>query len=122
MRDMNRDMTRDMNRMDRDSSGMGGFMMGMMCGAAIGAAIGMLFAPKPGVETRQQLADQAERMRQRASQQTDRLRERATQAYSGASETINDVVARGREALDVGREAFNRARPHNGHAGDMGTA
>jgi gas vesicle protein len=85
--------------------------------AAIGAAIGMMFAPKPGAETRQQLADQTDRFRRRATEQADRLRRRATDAYNDASQTINDVVSRGREALDVGREAFQRARP-NGASGE----
>jgi gas vesicle protein len=79
----------------------------------------MMFAPKPGNELRQQLADQSEWLRQQAAEQTEWLRSRATEMYSGASQTMNDVMARGREAYNVGKDAFNRARPHNGHAGDM---
>jgi gas vesicle protein len=98
------------------SNGIGSFMVGMLCGAAVGAALGLMFAPKSGVEMRQQLADQSERLRQRATEKADRLRQRASDAYTGASQTINDVMARGREAIDVGREAFQKARP-NGASG-----
>jgi len=98
-------------------SGIGTFMVGMLCGAAIGAAVGLMFAPKPGAEMRQQIAEQSDRFRRRATEQADHLRRRATEAYNDASETINDVVARGREAIDVGREAFQRARP-NGASGE----
>ena len=99
--------------------GAGTFILGMICGAAVGAAIGLMYAPKPGNEMRQQLSEQTEWLRRRAAEQADRLRQQASHVYSGASDTINDVVARGREAINVGREAFQRSRPHNGQAGDM---
>jgi gas vesicle protein len=106
----------DAYRVEQDS-GIGSFMAGMLCGAAIGAALGLMFAPKPGAEMRRQLSDQADRLRRSATEQAENLRRRASDAYDGASQTITDVVARGREALDVGREAFQKARP-NGASGD----
>ena len=107
----------DVYRNEQDSgSDIGTFMVGMLCGAAIGAALGLMFAPKAGAQMRQELADGTERLRRRTSEQAERLRQRATDAYTGATQTINDVVARGREALDVGREAFQKARP-NGASG-----
>ena len=111
---------RDTMRAEKTGAGTGTFMMGILCGAAVGAAVGMLFAPKPGAEMRAQLADQTDWLRRQAAEQTEWLRRRAAEMYSGASETMNTMMARGREAYDVGREAFDRARPHNGHAGDMG--
>jgi len=54
-------------------------------------------------------------------EQADRLRQRAGDAYGTASDAINEVVSRGREALDVGREAFQRSRP-NGSAGDAASS
>ena len=104
-------------RTDQEGGGMGTFVLAMLCGAAVGAAVGMMFAPKPGAEMRQQLADQTERLRQRAAEQADRLRQRATEVYNGASDTINDVMARGRAAINVGREVFEKR--HDGHASDM---
>jgi gas vesicle protein len=102
---------------EQDSGGgAGGFVFGMLCGAAIGAAIGLMFAPRAGAETRAQLATSTERLRRTAAEQGARLRDRANDMYGTASETINDVVARGREAFDVGRDAFQRARP-NGQTG-----
>jgi len=110
-------MRRTMRTQD---SGSGTFMIGIICGACVGAAIGMMFAPKPGAEMRRQLADQGEWLRQQAAEQAEWLRQRAGDLYGGASQTVNDMMARGREAYSVGRDAFNKARPHNGHAGDMG--
>lgn len=86
----------------------GTFLIGMLCGAAVGAAIGLMLAPKTGSELRQQLRESAEGLRQKASS-----------AYQGASGAVNDVIARGRQAVDAGRETFQRSRPANGPAGDM---
>jgi len=105
----------DIYEVEQESGG-SGFIFGMLCGAAIGAAIGLMFAPRAGAETRAQLADKTERLRRNAMEQADRLRQRAGDMYGTASEAINDAVSRGREALDVGREAFQRSRP-NGPAG-----
>lgn len=85
------------------SSGGGSFVIGALCGAAIGAAVGLLFAPRSGAEMRQQLAHQ-----------TQRFRRTASDAYDSASQMVNDAVARGREAVEVGREAYNKTRPNGG--------
>ena len=94
----------------------GSFVVGMLWGAAIGAAIGLMFAPRSGAETRAQLSNQTDRLRRNAKEQAEWLRQRAGDVYGNASDAINDVVSRSREALDVGREAFQRTRP-NGSTG-----
>ena len=70
-----------------------GFVMGLLCGAALGAAIGLLFAPKPGSELRSQLYDS-----------TERLRRKAGEAYDQASDTVGDLVDKGRTAVRRGRQ------------------
>jgi gas vesicle protein len=70
-----------------------GFVMGLLCGAAVGAALGLLFAPKPGSELRSQLYDSTERMRRRAGE-----------AYNQASDTMSDLVDKGRSAVRRGRQ------------------
>ena len=92
---------------------------GLCCGAVIGAALALIYAPKPGADVRRDLAERSDRRRRRASEQADRFRRRASEIYSGASETVNEMVQRGRGALEVGREAYWKTRPHNGPAHDM---
>jgi gas vesicle protein len=77
----------------------GGFVFGLLCGAALGAALGLLFAPKAGSELRQTLYDS-----------TDDIRKKANDAYGQATQTVNDYVAKGREVVDRGRQAFDSAR------------
>jgi len=81
-----------------ESSG-AGFVFGLLCGAALGAAVGLMFAPKAGSEFRRNLYDS-----------TDDLRKKAQDAYGQATQTVNDYVAKGRDAVDRGRQAFESAR------------
>jgi gas vesicle protein len=97
-------------RTQADESKAGTFLFGLVCGAAVGAAVGLMLAPKTGAEIRQQVLEQAEK-----------LRKQAANAYGSASNAFDNVVARGREAVDVGREAYENTRPNgsNGAARDV---
>jgi gas vesicle protein len=98
-------MKDDVDFGNNDTSSAGMFFVGLICGAALGAAAGMLLAPKAGSELRRQVATSA-----------DEWRRKATAAYDTASDVINDAITRGRDAIQVGRESFQRARPGNGEA------
>jgi gas vesicle protein len=97
-----------------EEAGGGGFLIGLLCGTALGAAIGMMFAPKTGSEIRRTLYDS-----------TDDIRRKAYDAYDQASEQVNTIVTKGRQAVDRGREAFDSARQSaqsgNGSSTDFGT-
>lgn len=45
----------------------GWFALGAFLGASIGAAIGLLYAPRPGAETRRSLTEKSEGLRERAA-------------------------------------------------------
>ena len=101
-----------------DESGGGGFLIGLLCGTALGAAIGLMFAPKAGSEIRQRLYEQ-----------TGDIRQKAYETYGQATEQVNNIVTKGRQAVDRGREAFESARQSaagqtpgaNGGTTDFGT-
>ena len=93
-------MTENWRAGDGASSSINAFGWGLLCGAAVGAALALLYAPKPGAETRRQMSDSARRLKQKASG-----------AYEDASHAVSDVMAKSRRALEVGREAFRSARP-----------
>jgi gas vesicle protein len=42
------------------------FLAGILVGALIGAALGLLFAPEPGEETRERVAERARKLREAA--------------------------------------------------------
>lgn len=51
-------------------------LLAFVAGAVVGASVGLLFAPKAGAETRQQLADFSRRARQKAEAIADAAREK----------------------------------------------
>lgn len=77
----------------------GRFLIGLLAGAAVGAAVSLMFAPKSGSEFRRQL-----------STKTDRWRQKAAETYGQASDTVTDILSKGRQAAERGREAFQSAR------------
>jgi len=76
---------------DYGGSATGAFFTGLFAGAVIGAGLGLWFAPKSGVEMREQIGDQARQFGERASK------------------TVNDLADRGREVFDKAREVMNTA-------------
>ena len=100
-----------------EEAGGGGFLIGLLCGTALGAAIGLMFAPKAGSEFRQRLYES-----------TGDIRRKAHETYDQASEQVNNMVTKGRQAVDRGREAFENARQTaagqtggNGSTADFGS-
>ena len=94
-----------------EESGGGGFLIGLLCGTALGAAIGLMFAPKAGSEFRQRLYDS-----------TGDIRRKAYETYDQASEQVNNMVAKGRQAVDRGREAFDSRAAVGDRSGTAATA
>lgn len=94
-------MAYEYDRLEREEGG-GSFLMGLLAGTVLGAGLGMLFAPKAGNELRNQLSEQA-----------GKLRSTANDTYHQASEKVSQIV-------DRGREAYDRARTGAGNTG-MGT-
>lgn len=81
----------------------GSFVAGLLWGAAVGAALGLVFAPQAGVDTRRTLAESGQK-----------LRDGARRKLEEASEGVNAAVAQGRQAMDRGRDAFERTKSELG--------
>ena len=67
-------------------------------GIGVGAAVGILFAPKPGEETREDIQRRADEGREYARRRAADLRERA-----------GGIIEQGREIVDSQREQLNSA-------------
>jgi hypothetical protein len=102
-------MAYDYDRFEREE-GSGSFLMGLLAGTVLGAGLGMLFAPKAGSELRNQLSEQA-----------GRLRDTATDTYNQASEKVTQIVERGREAYDRARGSGARPGEPFSATGTAGT-
>jgi gas vesicle protein len=103
-------MAYEYDRFEREDGG-GSFLMGLLAGTVLGAGLGMLFAPRAGSELRNQLTEQA-----------GRLRSTAGDAYSQASGKVNQMVDRGRDAYDRARSGSGGTMGGNtGTTGSTGT-
>ena len=99
-------MAYEYDRMEREE-GSGSFLMGLLAGTVLGAGLGMLFAPRAGSELRNQLTEQA-----------GRLRSTANDTYNQATEKVSQIVDRGREAYDRARSGMGDV----GTTGSLGTS
>jgi len=60
------------------------FAMGILAGTAIGLAVGLLYAPRPGTETREMLKEKTEDARHKAADIVQEARERAKKIVEDA--------------------------------------
>lgn len=97
---------------DNDSS-VGGFGW-FLAGLGIGALVGVLYAPKSGKETRDDLMAGALDARDRANQLYNQGMEQAGQYVQQGKENVNQYVQQGKDAMgqyvDKGKEYYDKGR------------
>ena len=90
--------------MSKDSSG-SSVMIAFVIGAVTGAAVALLFAPASGEETREYLSKRAREGKDKARDAMDQGRE----YYDRQRENLVTAVDRGREAFQQARERGDQA-------------
>jgi gas vesicle protein len=109
-------MAYEYDRLEREDGG-GSFLMGLLAGTVLGAGLGMLFAPKAGSELRNQLNEQA-----------GKLKATANDTYQQATDKVSQIVDRGKDAYDRARtnasnvSNISSAAPSSGPSSATGTA
>lgn len=88
----------------------GGGVGSFVLGALVGAGLALLFAPKSGAETQEELKEQARKLRvvaeERVREAQRQLEERLEEAREGMQARYDEV----REAVEQGRTAATEAR------------
>ena len=84
---------------DNGISGLGWFVAGL----SIGALVGVLYAPKAGKETREDLVASALDAKDRAAVLAQQAKDRAAEFASQGKEQMNRYTDRGREYYERGR-------------------
>ena len=82
-----------------EGAGAGSILLAFILGAVSGAAVALLYAPAPGSETRELLAEKAREGRERAAAAAEKGREILNQGR----DTLSSAIDRGREAYEQAR-------------------
>lgn len=90
---------------DRDGNGFLWFLTGL----GIGAAIGVLYAPRPGRETRETLVNKAEEGRNLVVERAQRAREQANDWVDKGRDVLNQQKDQFKSAYEAGRQAYREA-------------
>jgi len=110
-----------MSENDNSASGLGWFLAGL----GIGALAGVLYAPKSGRETRDELASSARDAREKANEYVDEGKEQLGEYYEKGRTQWSEYVDKGKDylqdqqtrvnaAVDAGRQAFGKATEQTG--------
>ena len=82
-----------------EGAGAGSILIAFLLGAVSGAAVALLYAPAPGSDTRELLAEKAREGRERAAAAAEKGREILNQGR----DTLSSAIDRGREAYEQAR-------------------
>jgi len=90
---------------DSNGNSFGWFLAGL----GVGAAIGMLYAPKAGEETREDLRRRAEDGRDYVVNRAKEAREQASKLVDRGKEVVDQQKDQFRSAYEAGRQAYKDA-------------
>lgn len=94
------------------------FSAGLLIGGLIGLGLGLLFAPKPGSETREELRVKADEMGERlkdtaqdvSERVRSRMREGAGEIATKVKDSVGETSHKLRGAYERGRDAMQQKR------------
>jgi gas vesicle protein len=93
-----------MSANDNGAGGLGWFLAGL----GLGALVGVLYAPKSGKETREELLASAMDAKDRASEYAQQGREKASEFAEQGKQHLNEYADRGKEYYDRGRTQWSQ--------------
>jgi gas vesicle protein len=103
------------------------FFAGLVVGGLIGAVIGILYAPKSGKETREEIGRKADELLTKAKEEYDLAVEKSRKAYEATvqrlkaleetalekaeevEEKVEELAGRGKETLQEGKNRLKKA-------------
>jgi len=85
----------------------GDFLKGVLVGGLIGAAVGILFAPKSGKETREDIARRTEEIIKKARDEYELAVEKSKMAYETAIKKAKEIQLMAREKVEDVEDAVS---------------
>jgi gas vesicle protein len=81
---------------------------GLLIGGLVGAGLGILYAPKSGKQTREQIRNSAQEVLEKAKAQYEEAYKKVDELTRDNKEKLADKKERLKRALDAGVEAFKQ--------------
>jgi gas vesicle protein len=91
---------------EKSGSGIGSFLLGTL----IGAGVALLFAPRTGEETREEIRTGATKLRRQAEDTVRNVQGAVYDSLDKARSGVNDRIDQARDAFDAGRQAARETR------------
>ena len=63
---------------ENNMNGIAALGFGFMLGAVVGVAFGMLYAPRPGIETREMITEKTEEAREKIGEAVEKVKKKAS--------------------------------------------
>lgn len=86
------------------------WIKGLIVGGLIGVALGVLYAPKSGKETREDICRSTEELLEKAREQYEQAKEKMDSLTSKGRESYADNKQRLKKAIEAGVEAFKEEK------------
>ena len=83
-------------------------MKGLIIGGVAGLALGILYAPKSGKETRQQITDSTEELLNKARIQYEDARKKIAEIVDDKKESVLKTKDKLKKAVDAGVEVYKQ--------------
>ncbi|MFA5182879.1 MAG: YtxH domain-containing protein [Syntrophales bacterium] len=77
----------------------GDFLKGLVIGGLVGAVIGILYAPKSGKETREEIGKKAEELLSKAKEEYEQALEKSRKTYETAVSRLKKIEEAAREKV-----------------------
>ncbi|PKN76661.1 MAG: hypothetical protein CVU52_03815 [Deltaproteobacteria bacterium HGW-Deltaproteobacteria-10] len=94
----------------------GDLLKGLIVGGLIGAALGILYAPKSGKETREDIARKTEELLNKAKEEYEKAVEKSKLAYESATKRIQELELSAKEKVDEVENKVSEFAHHSAEA------
>jgi gas vesicle protein len=91
----------------------GDLIKGLVIGGLIGAALGILYAPKSGKETRDDIARKTEELVDRAKEEYEKAVEKSKMAYESAIKRLKELEVTAKEKVEEVEIKVNEFAQHS---------
>jgi len=86
------------------------FIGGLVVGGLIGAVIGILYAPKSGKETREEIGQKADELLSKAKEEYGHAVEKSREAYEATVERLKELEETAKEKVEEVGELADRGK------------